>query len=350
MADPVLHIKDSYYFEVPRALWPQDFGSIEEVPAFLREDHPEATVEDFEQALAGKILIPQPFGRLDNLYEKKDGFCISKFMILEVVAAILLLVVFRALAKRMEGGKVPTGKFWNMLEAMLLFIRDQVARAAIGGGESHSTHETGEDYPAAIETFDPDRHSEPLATHEPEVDEAAHRERGHHEQGHTHHGPTGDTFAPLLWTAFFFILTLNLIGMLPWLGAPTAAFSVTLGLASVILVTTFGSGFKTFGIKWAWTGFVPHMDLPWYIWPLKVVIWVIEVFGSLIKHGVLAIRLLANIAAGHLVLLGILAMASVIATIGAALFSGLELFVAFLQAYIFTFLAALFIGAAVHEH
>ncbi|MEX0715779.1 MAG: F0F1 ATP synthase subunit A [Planctomycetaceae bacterium] len=353
MADAVLHIKDSYYFEVPRSLWRQDFESLEEVPAFLREAHPAASLEDFEQALAGKILIPQPFGRLQNLYEKhptEGGFCISKFMILELVAAILLLVVFRTLAKRIEGGRVPPGKFWNMLESMLLFVRDQVARAAIGSGNPHSVHDTGEDYPAAVETFDPDRHPEPLATHAPVVDAAAHRERGHHREGHTHHGPTGDTFAPLLWTVFFFILTLNLIGMVPWLGAPTAAFAVTLGMASVILVTTFGSGLKTFGVKWLWTGFVPHMDLPWYVWPLKIMIWFIEVAGSLIKHFVLAVRLLANMVAGHLVLLGILSMATVVATIGAALFSGLELFVAFLQAYIFTFLAALFIGAAVHEH
>ena len=84
----------------------------------------------------------------------------------------------------------------------------------------------------------------------------------------------------------------------------------------------------------------------------------------LIKHGVLGIRLLANMVAGHVVLLGIMAIAfslqgavsdswwiaAPISVIGATLFSCLELFVAFLQAYIFTFLSALFIGMAVHHH
>jgi len=110
---------------------------------------------------------------------------------------------------------------------------------------------------------------------------------------------------------------------------------------------------------------VPGMDLPLAIAILiKPVIWVIEVLGMLIRHGVLAVRLLATMVAGHLVLLGIMALAfsyegaastawpitAVISIIAATLFSLLELFVAFLQAYIFTFLSALFIGAAVHHH
>jgi F-type H+-transporting ATPase subunit a len=97
---------------------------------------------------------------------------------------------------------------------------------------------------------------------------------------------------------------------------------------------------------------------------LKPMLWVIEVLALLIKHAVLAIRLLANMFAGHIVLLGIMGLAfswhgavsgtwwvaAPIAVISSALFSVLELFVAFLQAYVFTFLSALFIGAAVHHH
>jgi F-type H+-transporting ATPase subunit a len=88
---------------------------------------------------------------------------------------------------------------------------------------------------------------------------------------------------------------------------------------------------------------------------------VIEVAGLLIRHGVLAVRLFANMLAGHLVIaviLGFITMAaggiSLLVTpasiVGAVAISILELFVAFLQAYIFTFLAALFIGTAVHPH
>ena len=88
----------------------------------------------------------------------------------------------------------------------------------------------------------------------------------------------------------------------------------------------------------------------------------IEVLGLFIKHLVLGIRLLANMVAGHLVLLAIMGLAvaaaastnwhltATISVVGSALFSLLELFVAFLQAYVFTFLSALFIGAAVHHH
>ena len=92
----------------------------------------------------------------------------------------------------------------------------------------------------------------------------------------------------------------------------------------------------------------------------------IELMGLLIKHGVLAVRLLANMVAGHVVLLGIMTLAfsgegvesagsmwpvaAAISIFGSVLFSCLELFVSFLQAYIFTFLSALFIGAAIHHH
>ena len=90
----------------------------------------------------------------------------------------------------------------------------------------------------------------------------------------------------------------------------------------------------------------------------------IEMVGLCIKHLILAVRLLANMVAGHLVLLGIMGMITAAATyslgmwatvtgisvVSSALFSLLELFVAFLQAYLFTFLSALFIGAAVHQH
>jgi F-type H+-transporting ATPase subunit a len=119
-----------------------------------------------------------------------------------------------------------------------------------------------------------------------------------------------------------------------------------------------------FGVVGYWLNQVPHMDLPLLLSPLKIMIFVIEVVGTCIKNGVLAIRLLANMVAGHLVLLAVMGLAfslegaasnawgltAVISILGSTLFSLLELFVAFLQAYIFTFLSALFIGAAIHHH
>ena len=309
MADPVLHIKDSYYFEVPKMLQRSDLKSLDEVPEYLREAHPETTLEEFNQALHGKILIPQPFGTPANHHDAASGFCISKFMIIEVVVAIILVLIFTKLAKLISTGERPRGIFWNMFESVLLYVRDHIARPAIG------LHDA-------------------------------------------------DKFVPLLWTIFFFVLFCNLFGLLPWAGSPTGAFGVTLTLAFVIFGAGLIAGMQKFGPVGYWFNQVPTMDLPWYVAPLKLLIFAIEVLGMFIKHAVLGIRLLANMVAGHLVLLGIMGLIaaaaaaplanwSVVATIGilgSTIFSILELFVSFLQAYIFTFLSALFIGASVHHH
>jgi F-type H+-transporting ATPase subunit a len=153
--------------------------------------------------------------------------------------------------------------------------------------------------------------------------------------------------------------------MLPWAGSPTASFSVTLALAGVTFATVVVAGMMKFGPLGFFVNQVPSMDLPLPLAiVLKPMIFAIEMLGLLIKHGLLAVRLLANMVAGHLVLLGIMglitaaaasstgtwATVTAISVVGSALFSLLELFVAFLQAYIFTFLSALFIGAAVHQH
>jgi F-type H+-transporting ATPase subunit a len=138
-------------------------------------------------------------------------------------------------------------------------------------------------------------------------------------------------------------------------------------LALIAFGAVVGTGMKKFGPVGFWTGLVPHMELPLvlaiFLWPM---ILLLEVGGLFIKHTILAVRLLANMFAGHLVLAVILSfitsevildwpvagwagvmMASIF---GAMALSLLELFVAFLQAYIFSFLTALFIGMAVHQH
>ena len=146
--------------------------------------------------------------------------------------------------------------------------------------------------------------------------------------------------------------------MIPFLGAVTASWGATFAMAAITLGTVFLFGMLKFGVLGFWGNQVPHMDLPWYMSPIKGFIFLIEVMGLLIKHAVLSVRLLANMVAGHLVLLAILGLAVTaveathpnwitvaIAIVGSTLFSVLELFVAFLQAYVFTF-----IGAAIHHH
>ena len=328
-ANPIYHLKDAYFFEVPKGLWRYDWKSLDEVPAFLRNGHPDVTdVGAFNRAMDGKVLIPQPFGEIDSLYAKKSGLAISKYMLLEVVVAAIMLILFSRLAKHLSTGERPRGNFANLFEAILVFIRDQIARPAIDDPPGHG-HDDG------------------------------------HQAGPAHRG---DQFVPMLWTLFFFVLGCNLLGMVPWAGSPTASFSVTLALAGATFVTGMLSGMKQFGFFGFFLNQVPPIDMPGYLFPLKIVIsfglFLIEMLGLCIKHLILAVRLLANMVAGHLVLLGIMgliagaasastgmwATVTGISVVSATLFSVLELFVAFLQAYIFTFLSALFIGAAVHHH
>ena len=341
--NPIYHLKDCYFFEVPKAMWRHGWKTLDEVPQFLRAGHPDVTdVAVFNEAMDGKILIPQPFAELESLYAVKSGFGISKYMTLEVVLAALLFFVFTRLAAKLRAGEPAKGWLANLLEAMILFVRDQIARPAIDSHDHHDHHEHHDD---------------------------AH---GHHDgHGTPAHAPAllqkhdGDRFVPLLLTLFFFVLGCNLLGMVPWAGSPTAAFAVTLSLAGVTLLTVVVAGMRKFGFLGFFGNQVPSMDLPLPLAIiLKPLIFLIEMAGLLIKHGILAVRLLANMVAGHLVLLGIMGLISAAATysmglwatvtgisvVSCTLFSVLELFVAFLQAYIFTFLSALFIGASVHQH
>jgi F-type H+-transporting ATPase subunit a len=235
------------------------------------------------------------------------GTQITRFMVMEVVAAVLVAAVAIPLARHVARQKVTRGRFLNMFEAVVVFIRDGIARPAIGG-----------------------------------------------------HG--ADAFLPFLWTLFFFILFCNLLGMIPGGASATGDINVTATLALITLGAVITAGVREQGPVGFWVGLVPHMDVPKLLKPaLWGLMFVIEVAGLFIRHIVLSVRLFANMLAGHIVLaviLGFIAQAAGVFTYlvtpaslaGVVGLSLLELFVAFLQAYIFTFLAALFIGSASHPH
>ncbi|MFO0945287.1 MAG: F0F1 ATP synthase subunit A [Planctomycetota bacterium] len=239
------------------------------------------------------------FGTLLDMFGLEG---LSKFMALEVLAAGLLLITFIPLAVSLKRRGYPKSRLANVLETMLLFIRDQVAVPAIG----------------------------------------------HHD---------ANKFVPFLWSIFTFILFCNLLGMFPFLGSPTGALGCTGGLAFVSFLMIHVSGMRKLGTVGYAKAFVPHVPLALY--PLMLVI---EIIGHTIKPVILAVRLFVNILAGHTVLFVILGFIAVIgpsllyfivtpaSILGVVLLSFLELFVAFLQAYVFTFLTAIFIGAAVHPH
>lgn len=160
-------------------------------------------------------------------------------------------------------------------------------------------------------------------------------------------------FVPYLLTAFFFIWFNNLLGLIPWIpgGANvTGNIAVTLVLAFFTLIITNINGNKAYWGHIFW--------MPGAPWPVKLLLAPIELVGVLTKPFALMIRLFANITAGHIVVLSLLSLIFIFKNIGmsavsvpfALFISVLELLVAFLQAYVFTMLSALFIGTAVAEH
>ena len=200
-----------------------------------------------------------------------------------------------------------------------------------------------------------------------------------------------DAYIPFVWTVFFFVLLNNLIGMFPlnpvtglvtgqWelFGTATSNLSVTGALAAMVFVVTHVSGIVVeirhqrhhgralamaapMGFVLYWYHLVPPVPgiVGILLFPM---LFVLELFGTVIKHCVLAIRLFANIMAGHILLAVLVLLIPVIGGVaqgglavtvigGCVALSCLELLVAFLQAYIFTFLSCMFIGMAVSpEH
>ena len=293
-SDTFHHVRDFPYFEVP-------------------------------QFLGGEIHLPMIF-----------GLQLTKFMVLQAIAFAIVYWIGTGLAKRVRGGKPVSGRWWNFWEAIAVYLRDNVVRPTIGTGHhGHDDHGHGHDdhghqAPAAVET-----------------------------------GHPADQYLPFIWSCFFYVLICNLLGALPWLGSPTGEINVTGVLAVSVFGATLTYGSRQLGFVGFWKSLCPHMDVPGALKPLLIpMIWCIELLGLFIKHGVLAVRLFANIMAGHTVVavfLGFIAApgivdtllfwvvtpSSILAQVGVGM---LELFVAFLQAYIFAFLATLFIGTAVHPH
>ena len=235
---------------------------------------------------------------------------VSNHLVMVLVAAVLLVIILPLAARQRT--IVPTG-LRNFFEAVCVFIREEVARPALGENT--------------------------------------------------------DKFIGYLWTTFFFILFCNLLGMIPTEGilylvsfgklqhlggAATANIWVTGALAVSAFFMTHLSGIRQQGFLGYVKNFIPQVP-----WPLVPVMYVLEFIGALVKPFALAIRLFANMLAGHTVLGALMGLALAsksfgvagVTLVGCAALSILELFVAFLQAYIFTFLVTLFIGAAVHpEH
>ena len=235
----------------------------------------------------------------------------TKHAILMMLAAALCLIVFIPLARaarRREDGRAPTG-LGGSVEALILYFRDEVVRRNIGHG--------------------------------------------------------ADAYVPYILTLFFFILTMNLLGLVPWGGSATGNLAVTAALAICSFVLVEVSGMKALG-------FSGYMHTIFFAPPgvtgigkflMLLVMTPVEFLGKLTKPFALTIRLFANMTAGHtlifalggliFIFMNVLAAAVGVAIATTAMATAvmvLEVFVAFLQAFIFAMLTAVFIGLIRHAH
>jgi F-type H+-transporting ATPase subunit a len=173
-------------------------------------------------------------------------------------------------------------------------------------------------------------------------------------------GHHGEGFVPYLLTLFFFILVMNLLGLLPWGATATGNIAVTAALALMAFVTIEVAGMRALGLKgYLHTIFYLPPGLPGPLKPIMLVIMTpVEIIGKLSKPFALAVRLFANMTAGHVLVLALIGLTflfqSYIVGAGASVLATaimlLELFVAFLQAFVFTLLTSVFIGLMRAEH
>lgn len=237
--------------------------------------------------------------------EKMYDLSISKSVLGMFIVILIMMLIFPRVgsAYKKRKGQAPKG-LQNALEPLILFIRDEVAVPSIGEKKA-------------------------------------------------------DRYLPFLLTTFFFIFLCNLLGLVPFIGAfnVTGTVGVTLTLATFVFIITTVSGNRHY---WGHIFWPPGVPLP-----IKLILVPVEVVGILLKPTVLMIRLTANIGAGHIIILALTFLVFIIsdygthmaAGIGTGIFSVLfmifmyfiELLVAFLQAYVFTLLAALYFGDATQE-
>ncbi|MEP6572921.1 MAG: F0F1 ATP synthase subunit A [Gemmatimonadota bacterium] len=239
-------------------------------------------------------------------------FSPTKHVVFMVLSALIVAIVFivssSSVARAQAKGQPPKG-FGGVMEAMALYIRQEVILPNVG-----------------------------------------------------HHG---EGYSPFLLTLFFFILVMNLFGLIPYGATATGNIAVTAALALITFIVIEVSGMVTLGAAgYLKTIFYIPPGLPGGVGgaALKVVLLVImtpiEIIGKLAKPFALAVRLFANMTAGHVLVLALIGLTFIFRSyavgVGASLLATgimlLELFVAFLQAFVFTLLASVFIGLMRAEH
>lgn len=221
---------------------------------------------------------------------------ITQHVVFMWIAAVILIILLRRAANSYKKSLVPKG-ITNLLEVLVVFVKDEIVKPSIGKGY--------------------------------------------------------EKFLPFLLTVFFFILTCNFLGLIPGGATSTSNISVTATLAVISFLVIQGGGIVKNGLFGYFKGLIPH-GIPLWLIPIM---FVVEILGLFTKPFALAIRLFANMTAGHIVILALIGLIFILKTpfvspvsVMFALFIYLlEILVAIIQAYIFTMLSALFIGMAVHQ-
>lgn len=255
---------------------------------FLDAHHHPVSYKGYRINSHEKVVADDPTWRFYDL-------SITKNVASMLISMILLVTVILVAARRYKTNPYSTPHgFWGLLEMLICFVRDEIAIPNIGS---------------------------------------------HHYR----------SFMPYLLSVFFFIWLNNLMGLLPGAANVTGNISVTLVLALFTFVITTIHGNKHY-----WGHILRPPGVP--IWLLPIMI-PVELLGLLTKPISLMVRLFANITAGHIILLSIISLIFIFQTSWAGLISVpfgafmflLKLIVAFLQAYIFTLLSAIYFGMAVEE-
>ena len=247
----------------------------------------------------------------DGAIAREDGtffldLSITKNVFTMLLAAIIMIIVFTSVAKAYttNKGKAPKG-LQSVIEPLFVFIRDEVAKPSIG--------------------------------------------------------PKYEGYMPYIMTIFFFILTLNLLGLMPVFpgGANVTgniSFTIVLALVAGLVINISGTKHYWGHIFW----------MPGVAVPMKIFLAIIEVIGVFTKPVALMIRLFANMIAGHIIVLSLISLIFIFGKAGASLagsgvgagiavpftlfISLIEVMVAFIQAFIFAMLTAVFIGMALEDH
>lgn len=263
-------------------------SSVEKENIFGELLHHVRDASDIEIPFLGHIHLPHAelFG---------IDFSPTKHIVFLWLAAVILIVLLTVAARKNLKNKTPKG-LGNLVEIFVVFIRDEIVLSNMG--------------------------------------------------------PAGLRYLPYLLTTFFFILVMNLLGLLPYGASPTGNVNITGGLAVIAFVMIQFSAIRSQGIG----HYLSHLTggVHWLLWPIMIPI---EILGLFTKPFALCIRLFANMLGGHMGILAIIGLIFVFKSFVVAPISigfvlaltMLEIFVAFLQAYIFTIITALFMGLGMQQ-